>query len=108
MQLRVAHDMLQATGGAAFAHRASVELLATGERARARVAGTRDELTPQEQQIAQLASEGESNADIAAQLFISPHTVAYHLRKVFGKLGITSRNQLAGAMGDRLEVAIPG
>jgi DNA-binding CsgD family transcriptional regulator len=108
MQLRVAHDMLQATGGAAFAHRASVELLATGERARARVAGTRDELTPQEQQIAQLASEGESNADIAAQLFISPHTVAYHLRKVFGKLGITSRNQLAGAMGDRLDVAVPG
>jgi DNA-binding CsgD family transcriptional regulator len=108
LQLRVAYDMLQATGGAAFAHRASVELLATGERARARVPETRDELTPQEQQIAQLAAEGESNADIAAQLFISPHTVAYHLRKVFGKLGIASRNQLAGVMGDRFEVAIPG
>jgi DNA-binding CsgD family transcriptional regulator/tetratricopeptide (TPR) repeat protein len=107
-QLRAAYEMLQATGGAAFAHRASVELLATGERARARVPETRDELTPQEQQIAQLAAEGESNADIAAQLFISPHTVAYHLRKVFGKLGIASRNQLASVMGDRFEVAVPG
>jgi DNA-binding CsgD family transcriptional regulator len=99
-ELRVALDMLQATGGGAFAHRAEVELLATGGHARTRVADTRDELTPQEKQIAQHAADGESNADIAAQLFISPHTVAYHLRKVFTKLEITSRNQIAGAMGE--------
>jgi DNA-binding CsgD family transcriptional regulator/tetratricopeptide (TPR) repeat protein len=107
LQLRVAHDMLQATGGGAFAHRASVELLATGEHARTRVTETRDQLTPQEQQVAQLAAGGESNAEIAAQLFISPHTVAYHLRKVFSKLGVTSRNQLPGAIGEQLEAAAP-
>jgi DNA-binding CsgD family transcriptional regulator len=103
MQLRLAHDMFQATGGGAFAHRARVELLATGEHARARVSETLDELTPQEKQIAQLAADGESNAEIAAQLFISPHTVAYHLRKVYSKLGVSSRNQLAGAMGEQRE-----
>jgi DNA-binding CsgD family transcriptional regulator len=102
LQLRVAHDMLQAMGAAGFAHRASVELLATGEHARTRVIETRDQLTPQEQQVARLAADGESNAEIAAQLFISPHTVAYHLRKVFGKLSMSSRNQLAGAMGAQL------
>jgi DNA-binding CsgD family transcriptional regulator len=103
MQLRLAHDMFQATGGGAFAHRARVELLATGEHARPRVSETLDELTPQEKQIAQLAADGESNAEIAAQLFISPHTVAYHLRKVFSKLGVSSRNQLAGAMDEQRE-----
>jgi DNA-binding CsgD family transcriptional regulator/tetratricopeptide (TPR) repeat protein len=103
MQLRLAHDMFQATGGAAFAHRARVELLATGEHTRARASETLDELTPQEKQIAQLAAEGGSNAAIGAQLFISPHTVAYHLRKVFSKLGVSSRNQLAGAMDEPRE-----
>jgi DNA-binding CsgD family transcriptional regulator len=103
MQLRLAHDMFLATGGGAFAHRARVELLATGEHARARVSETLNELTPQEKQIAQLAADGESNAEIAAQLFISPHTVAYHLRKVFTKLGVSSRNQLAGAMDEQRE-----
>jgi DNA-binding CsgD family transcriptional regulator len=103
VQLRLAHDMLHATGGGAFAHRARVELLATGEHTRARVSETLDELTPQERQIAQLAADGESNAEIAAQLFISPHTVAYHLRKVFSKLGVSSRNQLGGAMGESRE-----
>jgi RNA polymerase sigma factor (sigma-70 family) len=103
VQLRQAHEMLQAMGAGAFAHRAEVELLATGERARARVDEARDQLTPQERQVAQLAAEGESNAEIAAQLFISPHTVAYHLRKVFNKLSVSSRNQLAKALGESLQ-----
>jgi DNA-binding CsgD family transcriptional regulator len=81
-------------GVAAFAQRASVELTATGEHARARVEETRDQLTAQENQVARMAADGDSNAEIAAQLFISPHTVAYHLRKVFAKLSITSRGQL--------------
>jgi DNA-binding CsgD family transcriptional regulator len=93
-ELRTSYDMFEATGGAAFAHRASAELLATGEHARVRADDTRDELTPQERQVAELAAEGHSNAEIGAQLFISPHTVAYHLRKVFTKLGVSSRNEL--------------
>jgi DNA-binding CsgD family transcriptional regulator len=93
-QLRTALAMFTSMGTEAFATRAERELLATGERVRTRTVETRDELTPQEAQIARLASEGLSNPDIGARLFISPHTVAYHLRKVFSKLGITSRNQL--------------
>jgi DNA-binding CsgD family transcriptional regulator len=69
-------------------------LRATGETARTRTAATTVELTPQEAQIARLACEGLSNPEIGTRLFISPHTVQYHLRKVFTKLGITSRNQL--------------
>jgi DNA-binding CsgD family transcriptional regulator len=93
-QLRTALEMFTTMRADAFAARAERELLATGERARKRRIETRDELTPQEAQIAWLASEGLSNADIGARLFISQHTVAYHLRKVFTKLDITSRNQL--------------
>ena len=93
-QLRTALEMFSSMGTDAFAARAQRELLATGERVRKRTVETLDELTPQEAQIARLASEGLSNADIGARLFISQHTVAYHLRKVFCKLGITSRNQL--------------
>jgi DNA-binding CsgD family transcriptional regulator len=99
-ELRAAHEMLQALGLNAFAERARAELLATGEQARARVPDTRDVLTPQERQVALLAAEGQTNAAIAAQLFISPHTVAYHLRKAFGKLEISSRRQLAAALGE--------
>jgi DNA-binding CsgD family transcriptional regulator len=104
-QLREAYDMLQSMGIEGFANRARLELLATGEQARARTGDSRDELTPQEKQVARLAADGDSNAEIAAQMFISPHTVAYHLRKVFGKLGINSRGQLAAALDDPVQAA---
>jgi len=100
-QLRTALEMFTSMGTDAFATRAERELLATGERARKRAVETRDELTPQEAQIARLASDGLSNADIGARLFISQHTVAYHLRKVFSKLGITSRRGLREALPPR-------
>jgi DNA-binding CsgD family transcriptional regulator len=100
-QLRTALEMFTSMGTEAFAGRAERELLATGERARRRSVETRDELTPQEAQIARLARDGLSNAAIGARLIISRHTVAYHLRKVFSKLGITSRNQLERALPDR-------
>ena len=77
---------------------ARVELLATGERARQRTAGTETELTPQEAQIARLVSQGDSNRGIAVQLFLSPSTVDYHLRKVYRKVGVASRTQLARTM----------
>jgi DNA-binding CsgD family transcriptional regulator len=94
-QLRTALEMLEAMGIEAFAERARRELLATGETARKRTARTSDRLTPQETQVAQLAGTGLSNIEIGARLFISPKTVEYHLGKVFAKLGINSRVQLA-------------
>ncbi len=94
-QLRSAHDLFSDFGMDAFAERARVELEATGERARRRTVDTLDQLTPQEAQISRLVAQGNSNREIAAQLFISPSTVEYHLRKVFGKLGVKSRTQLA-------------
>ena len=99
-QLRAAHEMFESMGAGAFAERTRIELLATGERARQRTAQTETELTAQEAQIARLVSEGESNRDIAAQLFLSPSTVDYHLRKVFRKTGVASRTQLAHIMAD--------
>jgi DNA-binding NarL/FixJ family response regulator len=78
----------------AFADRAGCELLTKGETARKRTAETRDVLTAHETQIAQLARDGLSNAEIGARLFISPRTVEYHLHKVFTKVGITSREHL--------------
>ena len=99
-QLRSAHDRLESMGARAFAERARRELLATGGTARARTPETRDRLTAQEAQIAHLAAEGLSNPEIGARLFISRRTVQYHLHKVFAKLEITSRNQLAGALAD--------
>jgi DNA-binding CsgD family transcriptional regulator len=93
-QLRVARGMFTSMGAVAFAARADRELLATGETARKRTVEARDELTAQEMQIAQLARGGLSNPEIGARLFISSRTVEYHLHKVFGKLGITSREHL--------------
>jgi DNA-binding CsgD family transcriptional regulator len=96
--LRAAHDLFSDFGTEAFAERARVELEATGEHARKRTVETRGDLTPQEAQIARLAGEGLSNAEIGARLFISRHTVEYHLRKVFTKLGVNSRTKLAHAL----------
>ena len=93
-RLRTAHEMFSTMGAEAFAERAARELLATGEKARKRTADTRDQLTAQETQIAELARDGHSNPEIGAQLFISPRTVEYHLHKVFTKLEISSRNEL--------------
>jgi len=97
-QLRAAHDMFTAIGMEAFAERTSRELVATGEKARKRSPETRDELTPQEEQIARLARDGLSNPEIGTQLFVSARTVEWHLRNVFAKLGITSRRQLRTAL----------
>jgi DNA-binding CsgD family transcriptional regulator len=94
-QLRQAHELFLRFGAEAFAERARAELKATGERARKRTPDTRDELTPQEAHISRLAADGATNQEIAAQLFISPSTVDYHLRKAFRKLGVRSRTQLA-------------
>jgi DNA-binding CsgD family transcriptional regulator len=93
-QLRAALGAFEQLGAALWAERASVELRATGERARRRDPSTLAQLTPQELQIARLVGEGQSNKDVAAQLFLSPRTVEYHLRKIFSKLGISSRAEL--------------
>jgi DNA-binding CsgD family transcriptional regulator len=99
-QLRTAHELFAAMGAEAFRERAARELLATGETVRKRTVDTRNELTTQEAQIARLAGERHTNPEIAAQLFISPRTVEYHLHKVFPKLGISSRRELRGALRD--------
>jgi len=97
-QLRTAHDLLSTMGMEGFAERAARELLATGETARKRSVETSSQLTAQEAQVARLARDGLSNPEIGARLFISTRTVQYHLRKVFTKLGINSRVQLARAL----------
>lgn len=95
-QLHTAHEMLARMGAEAFAERARRELLVTGQKVSKRSVESAGELTAQEAQIAKLAGEGLTNPEIAAQLFISTHTVEWHLRKVFAKLGIKSRRQLRG------------
>jgi DNA-binding CsgD family transcriptional regulator len=97
-QLRAAFDDFDRIGAEAFAERARRELLATGETAPRRTVETRDVLTPQEAQIARMASDRQTNPEIGAKLFISPRTVEYHLRKVFTKLGISSRKELRSAL----------
>ena len=97
-QLRVAHELFETIGMEAFAERARRELLATGESVRKRAVEARDELTPQERQIARLARDGLSNPEIGAQLFLSPRTVEWHLHKVFTKLEIRSRHELSSAL----------
>jgi DNA-binding CsgD family transcriptional regulator len=97
-QLHVAYQMFTKIGMEAFAERTRIELVATGEKVRKRTVGPRDELTAQERQIAGLARDRLSNGEIAARLFLSPRTVEWHLRKVFTKLGINSRRELAKAL----------
>jgi DNA-binding CsgD family transcriptional regulator len=106
-QLASAYQIFESVGAAAFAERARMELRASGGQAHERAVEMRDPLTAQEALIARLAGEGASNPEIAAQLFISPATVAYHLRKVFTKLGISSRSQLAPAPPARQGAAPP-
>jgi DNA-binding NarL/FixJ family response regulator len=90
--------MFLGMGADGFADRARAELEATGARARRRTPTTSLDLTPQEARVAELATEGASNSEIAAQLFLSASTVEYHLRKAFRKLNVTSRTQLARRM----------
>ena len=94
-QLRIAYDFFSDAGMEAFAERARIELRATGDQPRERSPDVLDQLTSQEAQISRLVAQGHSNREIAAQLFISPSTVEYHLGKVFRKLDVKSRTQLA-------------
>jgi DNA-binding CsgD family transcriptional regulator len=98
VELRAAYEAFAATGAEVFAERAGRELAATGETVRRRTGGVRQELTPQEAAIAQLAVSGRTNPEIGAALFLSPRTVEWHLRNVFTKLGIASRRGLAVAL----------
>jgi len=97
-ELHAAHGLFTAMGMEAFAERARIELLATGEKVRKRTPEAPDELTAQERQVARLAREGLSNAEIGARLFISPRTVEWHLRKAYAKLGVRSRRELSQAL----------
>jgi DNA-binding CsgD family transcriptional regulator len=103
-QLRRAHEMFSSMGAEGFAERARVEMLATGGRARKRTEDTANDLTPQEAKISRLVGEGAGNREIAEALFISSSTVEYHLHKVFRKLGVSSRTQLARRV---LEMDLP-
>ena len=100
-QLNSAYDMFSMMGAEGFAERARRELLATGEKVRKRELATRNDLTPQEEHIARLARDGRSNAEIGAELFLSVRTVEWHLRKVFMKLGVSSRRDLTQALPPR-------
>jgi ATP/maltotriose-dependent transcriptional regulator MalT len=101
-QLALSNEMLLTIGLEAFAERARRELIATGAKLRKRRDETRGDLTPQETQIARLARDGLSNPEIGARLFLSARTVEWHMRKVFAKLGISSRNQLRTTLLDNV------
>ena len=103
-QLRAAYQMLAAMGLEGFAERARIELLATGGTVPKRSTETAERLTPQEARIVRLAAAGHTNPEISMRLFLSPRTVEWHLRKVFTKLGISSRKELAVELPD-LEAA---
>jgi DNA-binding CsgD family transcriptional regulator len=105
-ELNTAFELFSAMGMEGFAERARRELLATGVRVRTRSLETRDRLTPQEGQIARLAGDGHSNPEISARLFLSPRTVEWHLHKVFGKLGVSSRKELREALSTETRTAI--
>jgi DNA-binding CsgD family transcriptional regulator len=105
-QLRTAHDLFSGIGMEAFAERARGELLATGETVRRRSVETVGELTPQELQVARLAGDGLTNPEIGARLFLSPRTIEWHLRKVFVKLGVTSRRELRTALPHAARTAV--
>ncbi len=106
-QLRHAYGTFFSMGADGFADRAKRELQATGEKVRKRQVDARDELTPQQLRVAQLARDGRTNSEIAAELFLSPRTVEWHLRQAFSKLGIRSRIQLHGALPSREGEATP-
>jgi DNA-binding CsgD family transcriptional regulator len=97
-ELRVAHNAFTEMGAEGFAERARRELVATGERVRKRAPDGPNDLTPQEARIARLARDGLKNTEIGAELFLSDRTVEWHLRKVFAKLGISSRRELKDAL----------
>jgi DNA-binding NarL/FixJ family response regulator len=107
-QLSLAHRLFEQMGMEAYANRAARELGATGQAARERAPVTEpSELTPQEAQVARLARDGLTNPEIGTRLFISSHTVQYHLRKVFAKLNITSRIQLERALSQHAAEQTP-
>ena len=106
-QLGSAYEIFHSIGAAAFAERARIELRASGGQVRERDSAAPDTLTAQEALIARLAADGASNPKIAAQLFISRATVAYHLRKVFTKLDVSSRSKLAPVLSARQGAAPP-
>src|SRR5439155_23777555 len=107
-ELNTAYELFVSMGMEAFAERARRELEAAGAAVHRREIQTRDDLTPQEAQIARLARDGLSNADIGGQLFISARTVEWHLHKVFTKLGISSRRQLRASLSDDGRRVAPG